>query len=96
MTDVQTLDLIESPFTKVNKGLEVVGNWPKYLRDLKDGTMEEELRCSCFYYIHKRTPKLRSEIMTDDITAGVVAVLNIIQRMISEITGVNYPSVVVE
>lgn len=96
MTDVQTLDLIESPFTKVNKGLEIVGNWPKYIRALADGSMEEELRCSCFYYIHKRTPKLRSEIMTDDITAGVVSVLNIIQRMISEITGVNYLPVVVE
>lgn len=36
MTDLQTTDLIESPFTKVNKGMEIVGNWPKYIRALAD------------------------------------------------------------
>jgi hypothetical protein len=96
MTALQTAVLIESPFMKVNKGLEIVGNWPKHIRALADGTVQEELRCACFYYIHKKTPKLQSEIMTDDITAGVINVVHIIQALVNEITGTTQHTIVVE
>jgi hypothetical protein len=96
MTALQTAELIESPFMKVNKGLEIVGNWPKHIRALADGTVQEELRCACFYYIHKKTPKLQSEIMTDDITAGVINVVHIIQALVNEITGTTQHTIVVE
>lgn len=94
MTALQTAGLIESPFMKVNKGLEIVGNWPKHIRALADGTAVEELRCACFYYIHKKTPKLQSEIMTDDITDSVINVINIIEKLANEILGRNGPIVV--
>jgi hypothetical protein len=96
MTDLQTTDLIQNPFMKVNKGLEIVGNWPKHIRALAEGTVQEELRCACFYYIHKKTPKLQSEIMTDDITAGIINVIHIIQELVNEITGTTQHPVVVE
>lgn len=95
MTDLQTTDLIESPFTKVNKGMEIVGNCPKHIRALADGTAIEELRCACFYYKHKKTPKLQSEIMADEITDCVVNVINIIESMVHEILDIQ-PTVVVE
>lgn len=94
MTDLQTAERIESPFTKVNKGLEIVGNWPKHIRALADGSAVEELRCACFYYIHKKTPKLQAEIMTDDITDSVINVINIIEQLANEILGRDGPIVV--
>lgn len=94
MTDLQTAERIESPFTKVNKGMEIVGNWPKHIRALADGSAVEELRCACFYYKHKKTPKLMSEIMSDEITACVVNVINIIEAMANEMLGINGPIVV--
>lgn len=95
MTELQTDVVIDSPFTKVNKGLEIVGNWPKHLRALADGTVQDELRCAAYYYMHKKTPKLYSEIMTEDVTDVVISLVGIIQKLVNEVTGLS-GSVLVE
>lgn len=87
MTDLQITELIESPFTKVNKGMEMVGNWPKHIRSFVNGTAEEEVRCACFYFINKKTPKLITDIMTDEITSAAENVFLIIQNLANEVTG---------
>lgn len=89
MTELQTTAVIDSPFTKVNKGLEIVGNWPKHLRALADGTAQEELRCAAYYYMNKKTPTLYSEIMTDDVTDIVISLVGIIQKLVNEVTGLS-------
>lgn len=94
MTTLQTNELIESPFTKVHKGLEVVGNWANNIRKLADGSAEEEIRCACFYFINKKTPKFKADIMTDEITIVAEHVIAIIQKLANEVLGISNEIVV--
>lgn len=87
MTELQTTEFIESPFIKVNKGMEMVGNWPNHIRSFVNGTAEEAVRCACFYFINKKTPKLIAEIMTDEITSVAENIFLIIQNLAYEVTG---------